>query len=111
MKTIMAVFVSLFIAVAVIAAEKTPSPKTQPAALQKKAAAKAGMPLEKTVELGVDVNMVLVYIPAGEFDMGSPAAEIDRDSDEGQHHIKLTKAFYGQVRSDPASIQNHYDRK
>ncbi|MGD0551940.1 MAG: formylglycine-generating enzyme family protein [Sedimentisphaerales bacterium] len=94
MKTIMAVFVSLFIAVAVIAAEKTPSPKTQAAALQKKAAAEAGMPLEKTVELGVDVNMVLVYIPAGEFDMGSPATEIDRDSDEGQHHIKLTKAFY-----------------
>ena len=75
MKTIMAVFVSLFIAVAVIAAEKTPSPKTPAVPLQQKAAAEAGMPLEKTIELGVDVNMVLVYIPAGEFDMGSPATE------------------------------------
>ena len=94
MKTIMAVFVFLFIAAAVTAAEKTSSLKTQTAALQQKAAAEAGMPLEKTIELGVDVNMVLVYIPAGEFDMGSPATEMERDSDEGQHHIKLTKAFY-----------------
>jgi len=94
MKTIMAVFVSLLIAAAVIAAEKTQPGKTQTAPLQKKAAEQAKMPLEKTIDLGSDVNMVLVYIPAGEFEMGSPATELERYSDEGQHHIKLAKAFY-----------------
>ena len=49
---------------------------------------------EKTVDLGDEVSMKLVYIPAGEFDMGSPAEEAKRDKDEGLHHIKLTKAFY-----------------
>jgi formylglycine-generating enzyme required for sulfatase activity len=38
--------------------------------------------------------MVVVFIPAGEFEMGSPPEELKRDKDEGQHHIKLTKAFY-----------------
>jgi formylglycine-generating enzyme required for sulfatase activity len=62
--------------------------------LQKKAAATAGVPLTKTIDLGNEVNMVVVYIPAGEFEMGSPMDEPKRDDDEAQHHIKLTKAFY-----------------
>jgi formylglycine-generating enzyme required for sulfatase activity len=38
--------------------------------------------------------MVVIFIPAGEFDMGSPMDEPKRDDDEAQHHIKLTKPFY-----------------
>lgn len=39
--------------------------------------------------------MEFVQIPAGEFDMGSPANEKDRGSDEGQvHHVKIARAFY-----------------
>jgi formylglycine-generating enzyme required for sulfatase activity len=38
--------------------------------------------------------MVVVYIPAGEFEMGSPMEELKRDDDEAQHHIKLIKPFY-----------------
>lgn len=62
--------------------------------MQKQAAEKANQPLEKTVEIGNEVNMVVVFIPAGEFEMGSPLDEPKRDDDEAQHHIKLTKAFY-----------------
>ncbi len=54
----------------------------------------SAMAAEKTIDLGSEVSMTVVYIPAGEFDMGSPADEPKRDKDEGQHHVKLTKAFY-----------------
>ncbi|MCD6405497.1 MAG: formylglycine-generating enzyme family protein, partial [Planctomycetes bacterium] len=37
----------------------------------------------------------MVFIPAGEFMMGSPSGESRRDSDEGPvHKVVLTKAFY-----------------
>jgi formylglycine-generating enzyme required for sulfatase activity len=38
--------------------------------------------------------MVVVFIPAGQFEMGSPMDEPERDKDEGQHRVKLTKPFY-----------------
>ena len=40
------------------------------------------------------VGMVLVPIPAGEFQMGSPESEPDRDVEETQHLVKITKAYY-----------------
>jgi len=41
------------------------------------------------------IGMEFVQIPAGEFDMGSPSNEKDRDSDEGPvHHVKISNAFY-----------------
>jgi len=41
------------------------------------------------------IGMKLVYIPAGEFMMGSPSSESQRDSDEGpQHRIRISKGFY-----------------
>lgn len=41
------------------------------------------------------IRMEFVSIPAGEFDMGSPSNEKDRDSDEGPvHRVKISNAFY-----------------
>ena len=39
-------------------------------------------------------GMKLIYITGGEFLMGSPAGEEDRDSDETQHRVRLTKGFF-----------------
>jgi len=40
------------------------------------------------------LGMKLVYIPSGTFIMGSPESEDDRDDDESQHRVSLTKDFY-----------------
>ncbi|MGB8227082.1 MAG: formylglycine-generating enzyme family protein [Sedimentisphaerales bacterium] len=96
MKKITTICVMLLIITTVVSAKKAVQTAQEPNAtvMQKQAAAKANLPLEKTIELGNEVNLAVVFIPAGEFDMGSPMDELKRDSDEAQHHIKLTKAFY-----------------
>jgi formylglycine-generating enzyme required for sulfatase activity len=40
------------------------------------------------------IGMKLVLIPAGKFEMGSPADEEGRRDDEKQHVVEITKAFY-----------------
>jgi formylglycine-generating enzyme required for sulfatase activity len=40
------------------------------------------------------IGMKLILIPAGKFLMGSPADEIERDADELQHEVTITKPFY-----------------
>ena len=40
------------------------------------------------------IGMKLTLIPAGKFIMGSPAAETDRDSEEMQHEVTISKPFY-----------------
>ncbi len=45
------------------------------------------------VELN-DVKMMLKYIQAGSFTMGSPMSEKDRSGDELQHHVTLTKDYW-----------------
>ncbi|MDP6058344.1 MAG: formylglycine-generating enzyme family protein, partial [Pirellulaceae bacterium] len=40
------------------------------------------------------IGMKLVRIPAGEFMMGSPKSERDRDDDEQQHRVRLSKSFF-----------------
>ncbi|MCG2759234.1 MAG: formylglycine-generating enzyme family protein [Desulfobacteraceae bacterium] len=40
------------------------------------------------------IGMKFVLIPAGSFMMGSPSSEPERDSDENQHRVTLTKGFY-----------------
>jgi formylglycine-generating enzyme len=40
------------------------------------------------------IGMKLVAIPAGKFVMGSPAAEAERDPEEVQHEVAITRPFY-----------------
>src|SRR5438874_13036014 len=40
------------------------------------------------------IGMKLTLIPAGKFLMGSPTDEAERDADEGQHEVVITKPFY-----------------
>ena len=47
------------------------------------------------IDLGNNVTMELVLIPAGKFMMGSPEDEKDREDDEGpQHEVTISKPFY-----------------
>ena len=48
----------------------------------------------EVIELGKDVKLEMVLIPAGKFKMGSPESEKDRDNDETQHEVTLTKPYY-----------------
>jgi len=47
----------------------------------------------KTLKLG-NAEYGFCWIPAGEFDMGSPATEKDREACEELHRVKLTKGFW-----------------
>ena len=46
------------------------------------------------MEVTNSIGMKLRLIPAGEFMMGSPGTESDRDDDETQHRVSITKPFY-----------------
>ena len=48
----------------------------------------------QTVDLGGGVRMELAWCPPGTFTMGSLTDETDRDSDETQHRVTLTKGFW-----------------
>jgi formylglycine-generating enzyme required for sulfatase activity len=64
---------------------------------QAAAAAKLGVPVEKSVDLGDGVKLELVLIPSGRFRMGSPASEKGREArkdDEKQHWVVITRPFY-----------------
>ena len=43
------------------------------------------------------LGMEFVYISPGSFMMGSPSGESDRDSDEKQHRVTLTRGYYMQT--------------
>jgi formylglycine-generating enzyme required for sulfatase activity len=46
------------------------------------------------IDLGGGVKLEMVWVPAGEFDMGSPASETDRIDSETQHRVTLSKGFW-----------------
>jgi formylglycine-generating enzyme required for sulfatase activity len=48
----------------------------------------------EVIDLGKDVKLEMVLVPAGKFVMGSPKKEKDRSDDETQHEVTLTKPFY-----------------
>jgi formylglycine-generating enzyme required for sulfatase activity len=53
-----------------------------------------GRQVEEEDEIAPGVTMKFVLIPPGTFWMGSPKDEKDRDEDEVQHEVVLTKPFY-----------------
>ena len=63
---------------------------------QSEASERLGLPVEKTVDLGDGVVLELVLIPAGRFEMGSPANEAGRwgDQEGPVHRVRITRAFY-----------------
>ena len=61
---------------------------------QVEAARQLSLPVEKSVDLGDGVNLELVLVPAGRFRMGSPAKEKDREDNEAQHWVVITRPFY-----------------
>jgi formylglycine-generating enzyme required for sulfatase activity len=66
-----------------------PRPGSQPAGQSGNAQPPTG---DKTTVNSI--GMKLTLIPAGEFQMGSPDAEPDRDDDETRHLVKISKPFY-----------------
>ncbi len=59
---------------------------------QTDAAQELGVPVVRKFPAG---NLEMVFVPAGEFMMGSPAAELKRDRNEGPlHRVRITKPFY-----------------
>jgi formylglycine-generating enzyme required for sulfatase activity len=59
------------------------------------AAEPATQPAKKlTLDLGNNVTLKLVLIPAGKFLMGSPASVKDRFKGEDQHEVTISKSYY-----------------
>jgi formylglycine-generating enzyme required for sulfatase activity/tetratricopeptide (TPR) repeat protein len=78
-------------------AESSPSPPPQTLPTPVAAPPQSTKPkLPKPGELKEDskVGMRFRYIPPGEFRMGSPMDEIDRDEDEIPHGVTLTRGFW-----------------
>jgi len=48
----------------------------------------------EVIDLGKDVKLEMLLIPAGKFKMGSPVTEQGRSDNETQHEVTLTKPFY-----------------
>jgi len=72
----------------------------------------------QTQKITNSLGMEFVYLPPGTFIMGSPPNESERDADENQHRVILTKGFYMQttevtqgqwkavMRSNPSYFKN-----
>ena len=58
------------------------------------------------LELAEGIAITMVQIPAGSFQMGSPATEAERESNEGpQHRVELQSFFLGQTPVTQAQWQ------
>jgi formylglycine-generating enzyme required for sulfatase activity len=61
---------------------------------QKEAAKRLQTEVETNADLGKEINLDMVLIPAGKFLMGSPVSEKGRSKDETQHEVTITKPYY-----------------
>jgi formylglycine-generating enzyme required for sulfatase activity len=88
---IIVIGVALWLAAGATAQATKPAtqPSTSPAT---QASSQPGK--ELTLDLGNKVTMKLVRVPAGKFMMGSPKTEKHRGTDEAQHEVTISKAFY-----------------
>jgi formylglycine-generating enzyme required for sulfatase activity len=57
----------------------------------------ADLPVIELPSFTNTLDMTFKEIPAGTFTMGSPEGEEDREDDETQHKVTITKAFYMQT--------------
>ena len=64
---------------------------TRPPSKQQNAGEVLGMPVQKTIELGNDVKLEMVLIPAGSFVMGDSRG---LDDEKPVHKVTITKPFY-----------------
>ncbi len=53
-----------------------------------------GLKASDSLDLGNGQRIGLTLVPAGQFEMGSPLSEKDRDDNEIQHTVKLTRPVY-----------------
>ena len=81
----LAMIVIVWCALAAGGAEPSAPPAVQPSSQPAK---------DLTLDLGNNVTMKLVLIPAGKFMMGSPEDEKDRLPDENPHEVTITKPYY-----------------
>ncbi len=84
-------FVSLLLATGFVGLASAVPPAFPNASILQRAEAQR---LGKPARITNSIDMKLVLIPAGEFIMGSPENESGRRSDEDQHPVTLTQAFY-----------------
>ena len=75
----------------IVAPLKYPADEATVKAMQMDAAGAAGVPVTKEVDLGGGVKMKFVYIPPGEFIMGSKDVS---DDEKPVHRVRITKGFY-----------------
>jgi formylglycine-generating enzyme required for sulfatase activity len=76
--------------------------EAKPAAVKKTSAGSVGKELSKAEkqvkvaeeDLGKGVKLEMVLVPAGKFMMGSSRSKADRDDNEVQHKVTLTKPYY-----------------
>jgi formylglycine-generating enzyme required for sulfatase activity len=61
---------------------------------QKKAAMILNKEVEEKTEVGKNINLEMVLIPAGKFMMGSPVSEKNHKKDETEYEVTLTKPYY-----------------
>ena len=62
--------------------------------VQKAVAMRLQKGVEEKEDLGKEVKLEMVLIPAGKFLMGSPASEKGRKDNENQHEVTQTKPYY-----------------
>ena len=64
---------------------------TRPPSEQQNAGKASGMSVQNTIELGGDVKLEMVLIPAGSFVMGDDSG---LDDEKPVHKVRITKPFY-----------------
>ncbi|MBN2562708.1 MAG: SUMF1/EgtB/PvdO family nonheme iron enzyme [Phycisphaerae bacterium] len=62
--------------------------------MQEDAASAIAMPVELTIPLAGDTELVMMLVPSAVFVMGSPPTEKNRAADEHLHRVHLRSAFY-----------------